>query len=102
MPVPPLGENTVTTWPCRCAASPVRARPGGGLPDGEDDAVGQLRQQHDVGDVGVEGLLEERGRLAGGDRTIGARVCSRIAAISSVGREAPAVRGVQDRRGARP
>ena len=37
------------------------------LADREDDVVGQLREQEDVGDVRVERLLEELARLAGGE-----------------------------------
>ena len=39
-----------------------------GLAEREDDVLGQLRKQQDVGDaVGVEGLVEQRRRLAGGE-----------------------------------
>ena len=38
------------------------------LADREDDVLRQLRQQEDVGDVGVERLLEQRGRLARGEQ----------------------------------
>jgi len=37
------------------------------LADGEDDVLGHLRQEQDVGDVGLERVLEERRGLAGGD-----------------------------------
>ena len=53
---------------------PVRADRGGQaaagvrrLADREDDVLGQLRKQQDVGDVRLEGVLEQVGRLARGD-----------------------------------
>ena len=37
------------------------------LADREDDVLGQLWEQEDVGDVGIECLLEQRRRFARGD-----------------------------------
>ena len=40
----------------------------GRLADREDDVLRQLREEQDVGDVGVECVLEQRGRLTGGEQ----------------------------------
>ena len=39
-----------------------------GLLDREDDVVGQLREQHDVGDVGVECVLQQARGASGGEQ----------------------------------
>jgi hypothetical protein len=65
------------------------------LADREDDVLGQLREQQDVGDVRVERLLEQAGEPPDATSRIGARVCSRIA-LTLVGRERRAAGGVQD------
>ena len=52
----------------RGRGAPARAGPRGGLADREDDVLGQLREQQDVGDVGVERGLEQGGGLARGEQ----------------------------------
>ena len=67
-----------------------------GLADREDDVLGQLRKQKDVGNVRVERVLEERGRLTRGeedDRSL--RVLADCRDL--VGRKRRAVRGMEDR-----
>ena len=56
LPVPPLGEKTVTTRPS--GAGRGRARGEARLADGEDDVVGELRKQQDVGDVRIQRGVE--------------------------------------------
>ena len=42
-----------------------------GLPDREDDVVGELRKQQDVGDVRVQRVFEQARRAAGGEQDHG-------------------------------
>ena len=52
-------------WRGVCAFADQTAAGVARLPEREDDVVGQLRQQQDVGDaVGVQCLFEQGGRLA--------------------------------------
>ena len=67
-PVPPLGENTVTMRPRRVDVDGgPQSRPSG-LADGEDDVLGHLREEQDVGDVRVQRLLEQDRGLARGEQ----------------------------------
>src|SRR6266542_4085981 len=61
LPVPPFGEKTVRIFPWR---PPTRV---GRLADREDDVLDQLREQQDVGDLGLQRLLEHDRRPAGSD-----------------------------------
>ena len=67
-PVPPLGENTVTTRARLGPAASCDSRAAGSVADRERDALGGLREQHDVGDVRVERVVEQRGILVLGEQ----------------------------------